>query len=221
MTRIHLVSHHLCPYVQRAVIVLTEKGIAHRRTYIDLANKPDWFLRLSPTGRVPVLETQGRVLFESQVIAEYLDEITPGTLHPADPLEKARHRAWIEFASGTLDAIGRFYNAPDPVSFASASEALTGRFARVAPEIAGPFFDGNRFHMIDGVWGTVFRYLDVFDDIGEFGLLDGLDGVQRWRAAIATRPAVANAAPDDYSERLRTGIAARRSHLSERLTAPA
>lgn len=93
MQDFHLISHDLCPYVQRAVIVLTEKQIAHRRSYIDLANKPDWFARLSPLGRVPVLETGGAVVFESQVIAEYLDEITAGTLHPTDPLEKARHRS--------------------------------------------------------------------------------------------------------------------------------
>lgn len=61
---------------------------------------------------MPVLETGGLVLFESQVIAECLDEVTLGNLHPGDPLERARHRGWIEFGSATLAAIGQFYNAP-------------------------------------------------------------------------------------------------------------
>ena len=43
-----LVSHALCPYVQRAAIVLREKGVPFERRDIDLANKPDWFLRISP-----------------------------------------------------------------------------------------------------------------------------------------------------------------------------
>jgi glutathione S-transferase len=43
MPGLELVSHHLCPYVQRAAIVLDEKGIAFDRTYVDLADKPDWF----------------------------------------------------------------------------------------------------------------------------------------------------------------------------------
>ena len=117
MPDLHLISHHLCPYVQRAVIVLTEKDIPHEQTYIDLANKPDWFVTLSPLGRVPVLKTGRATVFESQVIAEYLDEVTPGLLHPADPLEKARHRSWIEFGSETLNALGAFYNARSADAF--------------------------------------------------------------------------------------------------------
>ena len=50
-----LISHKLCPYVQRAVIALNEKGVPFERIDIDLANKPDWFLKISPLGKVPVL----------------------------------------------------------------------------------------------------------------------------------------------------------------------
>ena len=78
MTKLRLISFPLCPYVQRAAIALAEKGVDFERIDIDLANKPDWFLKLSPLGKVPVLvvEQDGReeVLFESAVIAEYLDE---------------------------------------------------------------------------------------------------------------------------------------------------
>ena len=157
MSNLHLISHHLCPYVQRAVIVLSEKNIPHERTYIDLANKPDWFQTLSPLGRVPVLQTNGAVLFESQVIAEYLDEVTPGSLHPTDPLDKARHRSWIEFGSETLNAIGGFYNASDAATFEEKRTVLRRKFEQIELEIAGPFFAGEAFHMIDGVWGTIFR----------------------------------------------------------------
>jgi glutathione S-transferase len=114
MPRLELISHHLCPYVQRAVITLLEKEIPCDRTYIDLANKPDWFQPLSPSGKVPLLKvshaTHDDILFESAVICEYLDEITPGSLHPAEPLERAKHRAWIEFGSGILSTIVGLYN---------------------------------------------------------------------------------------------------------------
>ena len=113
----NLISHHLCPYVQRAVIVLTEKSIEHKRTYINLEDTPDWFTNVSPLGRVPLLEVNGSVLFESQVIAEYLDEATPGSLHPGDLLEKAKHRSWIEFGSETLAAAGGLYSAGDESEF--------------------------------------------------------------------------------------------------------
>ncbi len=76
------ISHKLCPYVQRAVIALDEKGVPFERIDIDLANKPDWFLKLSPLGKVPVLVVtteQGEVaLFESNVICEYIEETQGG-----------------------------------------------------------------------------------------------------------------------------------------------
>jgi len=79
-SELELLSHHLCPYVQRAVITLLEKDIPHRRTYIDLSNKPDWFRQISPLGKVPLLRVGDEVLFESAVICEYLDEATPVAL---------------------------------------------------------------------------------------------------------------------------------------------
>ena len=59
-----LISHPLCPYVQRAAIVLAEKEIHFEREDIDLANKPDWFLKLSPFGKTPVLLVDGEAIFE-------------------------------------------------------------------------------------------------------------------------------------------------------------
>ena len=83
-----LISHKLCPYVQRAVIALTEKGVPFERIDIDLASKPDWFLKLSPLGKVPVLVVTGDdckevSLFESNVICEYIEDTLAGArLHP-------------------------------------------------------------------------------------------------------------------------------------------
>ena len=87
--RLKLISHKLCPYVQRAVIALTEKGVAFERVDIDLANKPDWFLAISPLGKTPVLLVGDIPIFESAVILEYLEETQPNPLHPADPLRRA------------------------------------------------------------------------------------------------------------------------------------
>src|SRR6476469_6861443 len=93
---LRLISHKLCPYVQRAVIALNEKGVPFERIDLDLANKPDWFLKLSPLGKVPVLvvtSEKGEVaLFESNVICEYIEETQAGLkLHPADALRRAEH----------------------------------------------------------------------------------------------------------------------------------
>ena len=55
LAQLKLISHKLCPYVQRAVIAQTEKGVAFERIDSDLANKPEWFLAIGVTGR-PVFQ---------------------------------------------------------------------------------------------------------------------------------------------------------------------
>jgi len=211
----HLISHHLCPYVQRAVIVLEEKGIRHARTYIDLSAKPAWFPEVSPLGKVPVLQTQGRALFESQVIAEYLDEVTDGSLHPGDPLERARHRSWIAFASETLNATGGFYSASSGM-FDEKHAKLSGMFARVEAELRGPYFAGNQFHMVDAAWAPVFRYLNVFDQIEDLNLLRNQPKCREWRDILAERVTVRQAVPEGYEERLAEFLCNRSSELGRR-----
>src|ERR1700710_3262367 len=73
-------SHPLCPFVHRAAIMLHEKGVPFDRRNVDLKNKPDWFLALSPRGKVPVLVADGVSLFESAAICEFLDETQPPRL---------------------------------------------------------------------------------------------------------------------------------------------
>src|ERR1044072_2799861 len=199
-----LISHKLCPYVQRAVIALTEKGVAFERIDIDLANKPDWFLALSPLGKTPVLQVGDIAIFESAVILEYLEETQPKPLHPANALTRAEHRGWIEFGSAVLNDIAGFYAAADEASFKAKIEQLEQRFARLEERVvAAPWFDGGKFSLVDAVFGPVFRYFDVFDAIGDFGILTGKPKLARWRAALAARPSVKAAVSADYPALLR------------------
>ena len=70
------------------MIVLRAKQVEFDVTYINLRDKPDWFLKISPHGKVPVLNVDGQPLFESNAIAEFLDETVPPRLHPEDPVER-------------------------------------------------------------------------------------------------------------------------------------
>ncbi|HEX2542465.1 MAG TPA: glutathione S-transferase family protein [Caldimonas sp.] len=212
---LRLVSHALCPYVQRAAIVLHEKGIAFERCDIDLAAKPRWFLDVSPLGKTPVLLVGDAALFESAVICEYLDETTEPRLHPVDPLERARQRGWMEFGSAMLNAIGAFYGASDEPALHERARDLRARFEQVEAALGvGPWFAGAHFGMVDAVFGPVFRYFDVFEGIGEFGFFAGLPKVAAWRAALAARPSVQAAASPHYAERLERFLLARGSALS-------
>ncbi len=219
MSKLELVSHTLCPYVQRAAIVLVEKNIDHTRTYIDLANKPDWFVEMSPLGKVPVLKKDGDILFESQVIADYLDEITEGSLYPDDPWQKAHQKSWIEFGSATLNAIGAFYSAKNEIAFDEKRQELYAKFVMVERMICGPYFAGERFYLIDGVWATIFRYLDTFDDIADFKLLTRLPRTQSWRSHLSIRSSVQAVVANDYPEALKQFLVRRQSHISSLIEA--
>src|SRR3984893_633473 len=127
--KLKLISHKLCPYVQRAVIALTEKGVPFERIDIDLANKPDWFLAISPLGKTPVLLVWASSISESAWSLEYLQETKAKPLPPADPLARAEHRGWIEFGSAVLNDIAGFYAAADEATFNAKTLQLESRFS--------------------------------------------------------------------------------------------
>ncbi|MBC3918398.1 glutathione S-transferase family protein [Undibacterium sp. CY18W] len=210
-----LISHQLCPYVQRAAITLTEKGLDFDRVDIDLANKPDWFLQVSPLGKTPVLLVDGQVIFESAVICEYLDETTPHRLHPQAALERAQHRAWIEFASATLNSIGGFYNAPDKQALNTKVTELKTKFAQLEKHPGdGPYFSGENFSLVDAAFAPVFRYFEVFEQIADFGFFTDLPQIRAWRQALQARVSVQTAVSEDYPALLSAFLRARHSALS-------
>jgi glutathione S-transferase len=215
VTKLKLISHALCPYVQRAVIALTEKGVAFERIDIDLANKPEWFLKLSPLGKVPVLVDGDAVIFESAVIVEYIEDTVTPKIHPEDPRERAGHRAWIEFSSALLMDLWGFYNAADAESFEAKRKVLAERFGQLEAKLAaGPWFAGTRFSLVDAAMGPVFRYFDVFDGIADFGILKDRPKIALWRRRLRDRPSIKNAVARDYALKLEDFIVARNGHLA-------
>ena len=213
-----LVSHVLCPYVQRAAIVLDEKGIPFERRNVDLAHKPDWFLACSPLGKTPVLLVGKDAIFESTVICEYLDETLEPRLHPSDPLQRARHRAWMEFGSSLLSTIGAFYNAGTEEALQAQAAQIKAKLALLEAELGtGPWFRGAHFSVVDAVFGPVFRYFDVLDQLGDFRFWEHTPKAAAWRAALAARPSVHRAVRPDYDALLRTFIRQRSSALSQRV----
>jgi len=204
MAKLTLISFPTCPYVQRAIIALKEKHVDFDVIYIDLANKPDWFLAISPLGKVPVLKVEWEgekdaVVFESAVILEYIEETASGPkLHPADPLERAQHRSWMEFGSSVLADLWRFNAAKDATELDAARQTLLGKFKRLEDTIASPFFAGENFSYVDAVFAPAFRQLDALETVVNTGLVDGLPKVATWRKALAARQSVKEAAPADF-----------------------
>lgn len=218
MSKAHLISFKLCPFVQRSVITLNTKKIDYDITYIDLQQKPDWFLAISPFGKVPVLQVGDTVLFESAVINEYLDEITPPALHPADPLQKAHHRAWIEFGSGLLlDQYGSM-TAPDAASFAEKQAHFAANLTRVEAQLhpQGPYFAGDQLSLVDTAYAPLLMRNALLARAG-VTLVPLSERLQRWTDALLARPDVQQSVPEDFEKLFFESIHKSETHLKQLL----
>lgn len=201
-----LISFKLCPFVQRSVILLLEKGTDFDITYIDLKDPPDWFGDISPLGKVPVLQVGDEVVFESAVIMEYLDEVNPPSLHPADPLKKAKNRAWIEFASTLFMAQFNMTMAKTEEDFTKAKDELKKNLGKLNQQITGPMFNGTAFNLVDAAFAPLFMRLRLLESWHTLGLEEGLDAVTAWADTLLERDSVKNSVVEELPQLYRKHI---------------
>jgi stringent starvation protein A len=91
-----LYSATTCPFSHRCRIVLYEKGMDFQIIDVDLHNKPEDLAVMTPYSRVPVLVERDLILYESNIINEYIDDRFPHPqLMPADPVMRARARLFL------------------------------------------------------------------------------------------------------------------------------
>ena len=144
-----ITSFGLCPFVQRSIITMNYKDIPYEVKYIDLADKPEWFLKKSPMGKVPILEVGEDVLFESAVINEYIDEVSEGSLLDLDPLERAKERAYIELSSNVITSYFNAVIAKEIDGYNNYKTQLERNLSFLLAEYNGPFFKGEKFSLVD------------------------------------------------------------------------
>ncbi len=100
MATVEIFSAEVCPYAHRTRLVLMYKNVDFSLTEIDLKNKPAWFKEVSPYGKVPSIRHDGRIVYESAIVNEYLDEVFPmPALMPTTPHGRAMARAWVDYGN--------------------------------------------------------------------------------------------------------------------------
>ncbi len=204
MPRYRLTSFDLCPYVQRSVITLEEKKVEYDIVYIDLVTKPNWFVKLSPLGKVPVLEVDGTTLFESAVINEYLAETTEGhEMLPSDPLEKARHRAWIEFGAALWGDGKGVVVAPDEETAHKKAKACRDKLLRLEAELGDTrFFASDKLSLVDAAIAPVLQRLMWCEEIApQLDIMGSLPKVLKWLDALMAHPSVKSSTVPDIRDR--------------------
>ena len=196
-----LISFTLCPYVQRAMIVLNEKNVSFDIEYIDLSEPPHWFYDISPLEKVPVLLVNDESLFESMAICEYIDEISNESLYPNDAFKRAQNRAWIEFGNDILSTTFEFYTTEDEKRFKHLSNILMDRFEVLEEEISDDtYFNGETFSMIDAVYAPIFRYHNRIAQYKDFGFFDDAPKIKIWGDKLLERSSVIKSVPDTYEQ---------------------
>jgi glutathione S-transferase len=194
--------------------------VPHEVEFIDLANKPAWFLAISPMGRVPVLLVDDRPIFESMIINELIDELYPRpTLLQGDPLARAEARGWIVFANdvlfpGSLGAMTALAGGFTGDALSRPLAAIRDAFAKLEPQVAragGPFFQGEEFSLVDAAYAPFFRRWREAERWGgaDARLLGAFPALSSWADALLRRPSVAAAAPDELGPRSRRLFEAR------------
>jgi glutathione S-transferase len=225
MAKYMLVSFKTCPWVQRSAIILREKGTPFEMRHIEPDNRPDWFLAISPHKKVPVLTVDDKIsLFESNAINEYLDETVEPRLHPADPVERARNRAWTDYVPTFASAVTGCAYAPTEEAYKKALEAAPTAFERLEKALeangAGPFFNGARYSLVDAAYAPFLQRYVFLDRIKKIGLIEKYPRVKAWTDALMARPSTHSFPEAEFEAMYREGVRRRNSYVSRFVEAP-
>ncbi len=183
------------------MILLRAKDVEFEVTYIDLSDKPDWFLKISPHGKVPVLSVNDDPLFESNAIAEYLDDVVEPRKHPEDPFKRARNRAWTDFVPDFSKGINIYYTkTQDEVAekVAAAPKFLQKLEDAIAKERGndGPYFNGPELCLVDAAYAPFLQRLAMVEQFAKTDILRDFPLVQAWSdALLANDDVIGSVAP--------------------------
>lgn len=182
------------------------KKVEFEVTYVNLQDKPDWFLAISPHGKVPVLKVNDQILFESNAIAEYLDEVVAPRVHPEDPIKRAQNRAWTDFVPDFAKALsGTYYNKSQDESdkaIAAAPKALQKVEDAIARERGndGPYFNGDTLSLVDAAYAPFFQRFLFVDRELKTGLLDQFPLLKAWAEALMATETVTGSVVDTFDQ---------------------
>ncbi len=220
MTKYLLVSFKTCPWVQRAAIVLREKNVAFEFRHIDPDNRPDWFLAISPHKKVPVLRIDEKVsLFESNAIAEYLDETIAPRLHPEDPILRAFNRAWTDYVPTFASSVTATGYADDEASYKASTDKIPVVFERLERALekqgAGPFFNGANYSLVDAAYAPFLQRYFFLDRVKPLGIIEKFPRLKAWAEALVRRPSTHSFPEAEFETLYRQNLKRRKKWLSQ------
>src|SRR3989442_1429119 len=147
----NLYSGTTCPFSQRCRIVLYEKGMDFQIIDVDMYNKPEDIAVMNPYNRLPVLVERDLILYESNIINEYIDERFPHPqLMPADPVMRARARLFLfNFERELFVHVQTIENSNKQPAIDKAKIVISDRLTQLAPILLkNKYMLGDEFSML-------------------------------------------------------------------------
>lgn len=218
MPHLELISFKLCPFVQRSVITLMYKNVDFDITYIDLEKPPAWFLSISPFGRVPALRVENSdVLFESAIINEYIDEITPPMLMPTDPLIKAKARSWIQFGEACLFDQYHLMACESDTEWDTLVDKIQSQFVKLEAVIDpdGPGFFKEQFSLVDAAFAPLFMRYALLNEPDKILSPKDFPRLYRWSTWTLNQSAVKKSVVDDFQELYRAYLMKKGGYIAQ------
>ena len=159
-----LYSATTCPFSHRCRIVLYEKGMDFQIIDVDLHNRPEDLAVMSPYGRVPVLVERDLILYESNIINEYIDDRFPHPqLMPADPVMRARARLFLHRFEQELFCHIDSVEDGNPKAVEKARTTIRDNLTVIAPVFAKQkYMLGDEFSMLDVTIAPLLWRLDHY-----------------------------------------------------------
>lgn len=201
-----VISFKICPFVQRITAMLEAKNIPYEIDYISLSNKPQWFLDISPNGQVPLLVTEeGTALFESDAIAEYLEDAYPAMQESLSAEQKALNRAWSYLGSKQYLVQCGAQSSKDAETLKERTAKLATAFAKVEKVLGDTrFFNSDELSMVDMAWLPVLHRADIIRKESGYNFLAGYPKMQAWQAALMETGLAEKSVSEDFIEPFRS-----------------
>jgi glutathione S-transferase len=220
MAKYLLVSFKTCPWVQRAAIVLREKKVGFEFRHIEPDNRPDWFIAISPHRKVPVLRIDESIsLFESNAIAEYLDETVAPRLYPDDPVERAVNRAWTDYVPTFAATVTGAAYADTEADYDSAVAEIPVPFERLERALerqgSGPFFNGSRYSLVDAAYAPFLQRYLFLDRVRKIGHIEKFPRLKAWAETLIARPSTHSFPPEEFEALYRHNLKLRNKWVSQ------
>jgi glutathione S-transferase len=195
------------------------KDVEFEVTYVNLREKPDWFLEISPHGKVPVLKVDDEILFESNAIAEYLDEMVEPRLHPEDPIKRARNRAWTDFAPDFASALSSINYSKTKEDMDKAVAEAPKRLQRLETALAergndGPYFNGPDLCLVDAAYAPFLQRHRFVDQFLQNDVLKDFPLVRAWADALLADERITGAVPPNFEEEFVAGLIRRETYAA-------